>query len=237
VSSSGERFARTAERMAALQDERAPRLAEQVRTFVLPRGDERALDVGTGAGALALALAPFVREVIGIDTVPELLALARERAGAAGLANAEFLEADGTALPFDDFSFDLAGTVRTLHHVHRPELVVAELARVTRPGGHVLVVDQIAPADPLEALTLDRFERARDPGHERLLPDGDLRQLFEANRLVLLRDRHESERRDLDAYLFIAGCEGEERERARMLAPHGPEFVTAAVAWYLLERR
>jgi len=235
VSSSADRFARTAERMAALQDERAPRLAEQVRTFVLPRGDERALDVGTGAGALALALAPLVREVIGVDRVPELLVLARERA--AGLANVAFLEADGTALPFDDFSFDLAGTVRTLHHVHRPELVVAELARVTRPGGHVLVVDQIAPADPLEALTLDNFERARDPGHERLLPDGDLRQLFEANRLVLLRDRHEDERRDLDTYLAIAGCEGDEREQARMLAPHGPEFVTAAVAWYLLERR
>jgi ubiquinone/menaquinone biosynthesis C-methylase UbiE len=229
------RFARTAERMAARQDARAEELARQVRTFVLARGDERALDVGTGAGALALALAPLVREVVGVDLVPELLALARERA--AGLENVQFVEADATALPFPDFSFDLVGTLRTLHHVHRPELVVAELARVTRPGGHVLVVDQIAPVDPLEALVLDRFERARDPAHERLLPDGDLRHLFEANRLVLLRDRHELERRDLDAYLELAGCEGAERERARGLAPHGPDAVTAAVAWYLLERR
>jgi SAM-dependent methyltransferase len=229
------RFARTADRMAARQDARAEELARQVRAFVLAQGDERALDVGTGAGALALALAPLVHEVVGVDRVPELLALARERA--AGLENVQFVEADGTALPFPDFSFDLAGTLRTLHHVHRPELVVAELARVTRPGGHVLVVDQIAPVDPLEALVLDRFERARDSSHERLLPDGDLRQLFEANRLVLLRDRHELERRDLDAYLELAGCEGEERERARGLAPHGPEAVTATVAWYLLERR
>jgi SAM-dependent methyltransferase len=229
------RFARTADRMAARQDARAEELARQVRAFVLAQGDERALDVGTGAGALALALAPLVHEVVGVDQVPELLALARERA--AGLKNVQFVEADGTALPFPDFSFDLAGTLRTLHHVHRPELVVAELARVTRPGGHVLVVDQIAPVDPLEALVLDRFERARDSSHERLLPDGDLRQLFEANRLVLLRDRHELERRDLDAYLELAGCEGEERERARGLAPHGPEAVTATVAWYLLERR
>lgn len=221
--------------MAARQDARAEELARQVRTFVLAQGDERALDAGTGAGALALALAPLVRQVVGVDLVPELLALARERA--AGLANVQFVEADATALPFPDFSFDLAGTLRTLHHVHRPELVVAELARVTRPGGHVLVIDQIAPVDPLEALVLDRFERARDPGHERLLPDGDLRHLFEANRLVLLRDRHELEQRDLDAYLELAGCEGEERERVRGLAPHGPDAVTAAVAWYLLERR
>jgi len=178
VSSSADRFARTAARLAARQDARAAGLAEEVRRFVLPRGDERALDVGTGAGALALALAPLVREVVGVDPVPELLTLARERA--AGLANVELVEGDGTALPFEDFSFDLSGTLRTLHHVHRPELIVAELVRVTRPGGRVLVVDQLAPSDPLEALTVDRFERARDPGHERLLPDGDLRQLFEA---------------------------------------------------------
>jgi len=234
VSSSADRFARTAERIAARQDERAALLAEQVRTFVLPRGDERALDVGTGAGALALALAPFVREVVGIDPVPELVALARERA--AGLGNVEFVQGDGTALPFDDFSFDLTGTMRVLHHIHRPELVVAELTRVTRPRGHVLVVDQIAPVDPLEAVVLDRFERARDPGHQRLLPDGDLRHLFEANRLVLLRDRHESERRDIDSYLELAGCEGNEADRARALAPGG-DAVSITIGWYLLERR
>ena len=231
----GDRFARTADKMAARQDARAAKLAEQVRSFVLPRGDERALDVGCGAGALALALAPIVRQVVGVDPVPEMLAQARVRA--AGLENVEFVEGDGTALPFGDFSFDLVGTLRTLHHIHRPELVVAELTRVTKPGGHVLVVDQIAPADPLEALTLDRFERARDPGHERLLPDGDMRHLFEANQLVLLRDRHETEQRDLDAYLELAGCEGEVAEQARALAPHGPEAVTATLAWYLLERR
>jgi SAM-dependent methyltransferase len=233
VSSSPDRFARTAERFAAMQDERAAALAEQVRAFVLPNGDERALDVGTGAGALAFALAPIVREVVGIDRVPELLAQGRERAP----ANVELVEGDGTALPFEDASFDLAGTLRTLHHVHRPELIVAELARVTRPGGRVLVIDQIAPIDPLDAVAVDAFERARDPGHERLLPDADLRGLFDANRLALVRDRHDDERRALGPYLDLAACEGEAREQALAIAPHGPDSYAARLGWYLLERR
>ena len=228
-----DRFARTAQQVAAQQDVRAAELAQRVQAFVLPEGSERAIDVGCGAGALALALAPLVGEVVGVDRVPELLELARQRAP----GNAQFVEGDATALPFDSASFDLAGTLRTLHHVRRPELVIAELARVARPGGRVLVVDQLAPVDPLEAYPVDRFERARDPGHARLLPEVDLRQLFEANGLVLLRSRRDEERRELGAYLDLAGCEGEAREAALSLAPHGRDAYMAILGWYLLERR
>lgn len=230
MSSSADRFARTANRVAALQDARAERLAEQVRELVRPRGDERALDVGTGAGALAFALAPLVRDVVGLDPVPELLALARERAR----PNTEFVEGDGTALPFPDGAFDLAGTHRTLHHVAQPERVVAELARVTRPGGRVLVVDQLAPGDAAAAAALQEFETVRDPSHVRLLTDGELRELFAATGLSLLRERHEEERRDLAAYLDLAGCAGDRRARAEALAGTDPHVLAAGVGWYLL---
>ena len=230
MSSSASRFARTAERVAARQDARAARLAEEVRDFVQPRGDERALDVGTGAGALAFALAALVREVVGLDPVPELLELARAR----GLPNTEFVEGDGAALPFPDASFDLVGTHRTLHHVAQPDRVVAELARVTRPGGQVLVVDQLAPAESAAAATLHEFETERDPSHTRLLTDRGLRELFAANGLSLLRERREEERRDLAAYLHLAGCEGDPRARAQALAAADPRVLGAAVGWYLL---
>jgi len=174
-----------------------------------------------------------VGSIVGVDPVPELLAHARRRAP----ANARFVEGDGTRLDLDDASFDLAGTMRTLHHVARPELVMAELARVTRPGGRVLVIDQLAPADPLEALAVDRFERARDGSHTRLLPEIDLRHLFEANRLQPIRDEREVERRELGAYLDVAGCEGPARDEAVRLAPHGTEAYTAVLGWFLLERR
>ena len=79
-----------------------------------------------------------------------------------------------------------------------PELLVAELARVTRPGGTILVVDQLAPADPLEGLALDRFEHARDPSTTRVLADADLRGLFDSNSLKLLREEVIHEPRDLE---------------------------------------
>jgi SAM-dependent methyltransferase len=227
------RFAATAERLARLTDERAEALRERVRRFVPLAGDERALDAGTGTGALAFALAPLVREVVAVDVVSELLEQARTRAPAH--PNVSFREGDATVLPFGDGEFDLAGSLRTLHHIPRPELAVAELARVTRPGGTILVVDQIAPIDPLEALELDRFERARDPSHTRLLPDTDMRGLCDANDLVLRRAEVETERRAIEPYLDLAGCEGEARERARELA--GGESYTAAIGWYLLKRR
>jgi ubiquinone/menaquinone biosynthesis C-methylase UbiE len=232
VSSSTERFARTAERIAARQDSRAARLAEEVRDFIRPRGDERALDVGTGAGALAFALAPLVREVVGLDPVPELLELARERA----LPNTEFVEGDGAALPFPDASFDLAGTHRTLHHVAKPDRVVAELARVTRTNGRLLVVDQLAPDDQAAAAAQHQFETARDPSHTRLLTDAELRELFAANGLSLLRERHEEERRALAAYLDLAAAEGDRRAKAEAVATTDARVLVATVGWYLLVR-
>jgi SAM-dependent methyltransferase len=226
-----ERFGRTAERIAALQDARAAELEQKIVRFVAPRGDERALDSGTGTGALAFALAPHVREVVGADVVPELLEQARKRAEQ--FPNVTFVEGDATKLPFGYGEFDLAGTLRTFHHMARPELAVAELVRVTRSQGRVLVVDQIAPVDPMAAAELNRFERARDPSHTRTLADVDLRGLFESNGLVLVRAEYERESRDLDTYLDLAGCEGEARERARTLAPPG---YSADLGWYLLEK-
>ena len=227
-----DRFARTADRVAARQDSRAAHLAPEVRDFVRASGEERALDVGTGAGALALALAPIVREVVGLDPVPELLELARARAS----ANAEFVEGDGTALPFPDGHFDLAGTHRTLHHVDRPDRIVAELARVTRPGGHVLVIDQLALDDKAAAAALHEFETVRDPAHERLLTGAGLRELFAANGLGLLRERDEEQPRELGAYLDLAGCEGDRRAQAEALAAANASVLVERVGWYLLAR-
>jgi ubiquinone/menaquinone biosynthesis C-methylase UbiE len=226
------RFAATADRVAEHSAAQVEAVRGELQALVALTGDERTLDVGTGAGTLALAVAPLVREVVGADVVPELLAAARRAAP----ANVEFVEADATRLPFAPYSFDLVATRRTLHHVVRPELVLAELARVVRLGGTVLVEDQLAPVDPLAARALDAFERARDPSHTRLLPDVDLRHLFDANGLVLRSSRFRRERRALGNYLDLAGCSGAARATAVALSPGGRDEYEAESAWYVLRR-
>lgn len=218
-----------AERFAALQAERAAALSARIRQLITLRGDERALDVGTGTGAMAFALAPHVREVVAVDSDAAMLEAARATAP----ANVELVEADAEQLSSELGSFDVVATLRTLHHTHRPELVVAGLARVARPDATLLVVDQIAPVDPLEAFALNSFEVARDASTTRVLADNDLRAMFDANGLTVRRAEFDREQRDLDAYLDLAGCEGAERERALGLAPRG---YTAVLGWYVLAK-
>ena len=218
-----------ADRRAGLQAKRAAGLAALLDELLVLDGGERVLDVGSGTGAFAFAVAPHVREVVAIEQDEELA----ERARACAPPNVEVVVGDGEHLELEPFSFDLVGCLRVLHHTRRPELMVAELTRMTRPGGTILVADQLASVDPLAAEDLNRFERARDPSTTRVLSDADLRALFDANGLVLRREKVVREPRDLDAYLDLAGCEGAERERAKGLAPTCYEGV---VGWYVLAR-
>ena len=111
----------TVELRRALQDARAPDLADRVRRLLGPfTGSEVALDAGCGTGALAFALAPFVVEVVGVDTNVEYLDAGREAAP----GNVRFAEGDVMSLPFDYAAFDIVCCHRVLHHVRRPELAV-----------------------------------------------------------------------------------------------------------------
>lgn len=215
----------------ALQEERSVDLAERVRRLLAPfSGNEAALDAGCGTGALALALAPHVSEVVGMDTRVDYLEAGR----ASAPENVRFVEGDVTEIPFDYASFDLACCHRVLHHVRRPELAVSELARVTRSGGRLFIADQLGSVDPLRSIEMDRFERLRDATHQRLLPDGDIRGFLDANDLVLLSSEVTHELIDLEHRLDLAGVSDEDRERIRGPAPAEPYEVE--VGWYVARK-
>src|SRR4029079_17719169 len=151
----------------ALQEERAADLSERLLRLLSPfTGKEAALDAGAGTGSVAFALAPHVAEVVGVDTRADYLDAGRPNAP----ANVRLVEGDVMELPFGYAAFDLVCCHRVLHHVRQPALAVAELARVTRPRGRVFIADQLGSVDPLVSLEMDRFERMRDPTHQRLLP-------------------------------------------------------------------
>ena len=136
--------------------------------FAAPTGTERVLDIGTGAGHTALALAPRVASVVLTDPVPAMLATARRLADESGVRNAEFVEAVAERLPFRDASFDIVTTRLAAHHFDDVPLAFREVARVLRPGGVFIFIDTLAPDDPESAAYQDEVETLRDPTHRRI---------------------------------------------------------------------
>jgi ubiquinone/menaquinone biosynthesis C-methylase UbiE len=106
---------------------------------------ERVLDVGCGSGPVTRTLAQRVAPggcAIGIDASLALLKVARELADAANLgATLQFREGDCRNSPFPDASFDAVIASTTLCHVPQPLTALAEMVRVTRPGGRVAIFD------------------------------------------------------------------------------------------------
>jgi SAM-dependent methyltransferase len=215
----------------ALQEERAADLEARLRRLLGPfTGNEVALDAGCGTGAAAFALAPHVKEVVGVDTRADYLEAGRETAP----PNVRLEEGDVMGLPFGYAEFDLVCCHRVLHHVRLPALAVSELARVTRPGGRILIADQLGSVDPLVSLEQDRFERLRDPSHQRLLPDADIRGFLDANDLVVLASEVVRESVDLERRLELAGFD--DAERARIRGPGPAEPYEVEVGWYVARK-
>jgi SAM-dependent methyltransferase len=104
----------------------------------LQAGD-RVLDVGCGDGATTIEAARRVQPgaAVGVDVSPPLLALARERAAAAGADNIEFIEADAQVHPFGDSRFDVVISRNGLMYFDDPDASFANLARALRPGGRL----------------------------------------------------------------------------------------------------
>jgi ubiquinone/menaquinone biosynthesis C-methylase UbiE len=131
------------------------------------------LDVACGAGHVAELAAPFVRQVVGIDITPALLAMGSERVRDAGTSNVLLQEGDAMSLPFVDASFDLVVCRSSMHHFEQPGSVVAEMARVCRPGGRVVVSDMVAPSAQVRD-AFDELHRHIDPSHVRALLEHEL---------------------------------------------------------------
>lgn len=100
-------------------------------------------DIGTGTGFVAAGLGPRASQVVGIDQAGGMLAKARRNFAALGVDNVTLMQGTVDALPLADDAVDAAVANMVLHHAPQPAEMLAEMARIVRPGGWVAITDEI----------------------------------------------------------------------------------------------
>lgn len=149
----------------------------EVIELARPEPGDLVLDVATGTGNTALALAPLVRRVVGLDLTREMLDEARRITAERGVVNADWILGDASNLPFADQTFDLYTVRAAPHHFLDLDAFLKEAFRVLKPGRHAAFVDCAPPAAARDVM--HEVEVRRDPSHVRSLTVEEWTQLLE----------------------------------------------------------
>ncbi|WP_298039685.1 bifunctional demethylmenaquinone methyltransferase/2-methoxy-6-polyprenyl-1,4-benzoquinol methylase UbiE [uncultured Microbacterium sp.] len=114
---------------------------------IAPKKGERILDLAAGTASSSASLAASGADVVAADFSPGMLAEGKRRHG--HLPNLSFVEADAMNLPFADDEFDAVTMSYGLRNVQQPKKAIAELLRVTKPGGRIVINEFSTPPSPL----------------------------------------------------------------------------------------
>jgi ubiquinone/menaquinone biosynthesis C-methylase UbiE len=174
-----EQFTRTADAYIRLRQTTDEKSLRALVEMAGANSTHRVLDVACGPGFLTMAFAAVAARADGLDATDAFLDHARAEAGGRGLNNVEFRSGDAQRLPFDDAAFDIVSCRAAFHHFEHPERVLAEMKRVAKPGGRLLVADMLSSEDPAKAAYHNATERLVDPTHVRALPVSEFRKMFE----------------------------------------------------------
>ena len=149
--------------------------------FLDPRPGGTYLDLATGNGAIAFAVAGHQPEarMIGVDIADRAIARNRALALEQAYANVEFLQTNGREIDFPTATFDGIACRYALHHFPDVEAILADARRVLRPEGSFVVADAIRhPKDDQDFI--NRFQALKPDGHVRIYTADDLVHLFRA---------------------------------------------------------
>ncbi len=133
--------------------------------FADPKGTEQTLDVATGTGFTAFALAPKVAHVVATDLTPEMVVKAAELAQEQAIKNVVFSVAAAESLPFTDASLDLVTCRLAPHHFQDVPAFLNEVYRVLRTDGLFCLTDSVSPESEELITWQNRVETLRDNSH------------------------------------------------------------------------
>jgi ubiquinone/menaquinone biosynthesis C-methylase UbiE len=173
-----------------------------------PTTDDFVLDVATGPGSTAFALADHVRHVTAVDIAPRMLEQGRLRAKTEGKTNISFQQASAEALPFATGSFSLVVSRHAPHHFGDAEKFLREVGRVLCHGGRFVLADQISPADEISEWW-NRWEQVRDPSHFIQRTASQWQELAASAGLLAIRHQIVPYRLEFDWWVTQAGCDVE----------------------------
>lgn len=140
-----------------------------------------AVDIGSGAGFTAFAVAPFASNVLATDLALPMLQHATGNAASRGLTNVAPALVSAESLPFANGSIGLLTCRLAAHHFSDVIVAAREWARVVEPGGSVILVDTVTPEEPEAAAWMNDIELRRDPSHSRDLSVQQWVDLLTAN--------------------------------------------------------
>lgn len=181
-----EQFSRQAEAYKRLKIVTDPRMIAAVVSASGVRPGDRIVDLACGPGFLTMGFAERAAEAVGVDVTDTFLDGARAEAAARGLRNVSFIHGDVTRLQFPDSVFDVSVCRSAFHHFPQPAAVLAEMTRVTRGGGMIVIVDMLGCEDPAKSAYHDRVEKLCDPTHARAIPASEFEQMFAAHGLRIV---------------------------------------------------
>ncbi|HEY3366032.1 MAG TPA: methyltransferase domain-containing protein [Symbiobacteriaceae bacterium] len=178
-------------------------------------GSESVLDVATGAGHTAFAFAPKVARVVASDLTPAMVEQARAGAAKRGLTNLEFQVCDVDALPFHAATFDIVTCRIAPHHFPHLDSALREMARVLKPGGRCVIVDNIVPEDPELDRFVNDFEKRRDPSHVRAHTVTEWEAAYRQAGLAFTVTRTFTSDHELDSWVQASQTPADDVERLR----------------------
>jgi len=211
---------------------RLQRLQHLLKFAQLPKGLS-VLDVGCGSGELAMLLAEEgAREVVGIDISPTMLETAelmRLSSHSPAAARVSFRLAPAHALPFRDERFDAVVCRLVLHHNHKPQLILEEMARVLKHGGVLILADLLSADDPVKRATQNAIEEKRDPSHVAIFSAEQYRKLVVSAGFVIEGEQIAVFERELEEWLDDMYAEPETRMVVREMIEAGLETDAAGL--------